>query len=450
MKKQFDLIAIGTGSAASSTASRCRAAGWNVAIIDSLPFGGTCALRGCDPKKVLVGAADLMDWNRRMKGKGVQANDARIDWPALISFKRTFTDPVPPAREKGFADAGIAVFHGRAQFTGPRTVRVNDDELEGRYLMIGAGQKPAELKIPGAQHLLTSDLFLNLDRLPQRVLFIGGGYIGFEFAHVAARAGAQATILHRGPRPLPRFEPDLVDWLVEHTRAIGIDVQLGTEADVVEKSGSAFLIKGSAGSRERAFEADLVVHSAGRVPDIDDLNLEAAGVERDGRGVLVNEFLQSPSNPSVYAAGDAAASGGPSLTPVAGYEGRVVAENLLEGNHRKPEYRGIPTVVFSIPPLASVGLSEREARDRGLKFRARTGMTANWYASRRIGETISGFKTLIEEGTGQVLGAHLLGAHAEEVINLFALAMRSGLPAAALKEMIYAYPTNASNLPYML
>lgn len=194
----------------------------------------------------------------------------------------------------------------------------------------------------------------------------------------------------------------------------------------------------------------MVVHAAGRVPEIDDLNLNTAGVEWDGRGVKVNEFLQSVSNPAVYAAGDAAASGGLPLTPVAGYEGMIVAANLLKGNHQKPNYLGIPTVVFTIPPLASVGLSEREAREQGLKFRVKKEMTSGWYSSRRVGETYSGFKVLVEEGTDRILGAHLLGGQAEEVINLFAVAMRSGMRATDLKDMLFAYPTHGSNLPYML
>ncbi|MBI3670940.1 MAG: NAD(P)/FAD-dependent oxidoreductase, partial [Acidobacteria bacterium] len=187
-----------------------------------------------------------------------------------------------------------------------------------------------------------------------------------------------------------------------------------------------------------------------RVPEIDDLNLDGAGVERSKRGVTVNEFLQSVSNPAVYAAGDAAASGGPPLTPVAGYEGVIVATNLLKGNHEKPKYLGIPTVVFTIPPLASVGLSEQEAREQGLKFRVKKEMTSSWYSSRRVGETYSGFKVLVEESTDRILGAHLLAGQAEEVINLFAMAIRSGMRATDLKHTLFAYPTHGSDLPYML
>jgi glutathione reductase (NADPH) len=199
-----------------------------------------------------------------------------------------------------------------------------------------------------------------------------------------------------------------------------------------------------------AFAADTVVHAAGRVPEIDDMNLVAAGVEWNRRGVKVNEFLQSVSNQSVYAAGDAAASGGPPLTPVASYEGIIVAANLLKGNHKKPNYLGIPTVVFTIPPLAAVGLSETKAREQGLKFQVKKEMTSNWYSSRRVAEKHSGFKVLVEEGTDRVLGAHLLGSQAEEVINLFGVAMRSGMRADDLKHMLFAYPTHGSDVPYML
>src|SRR6266852_1323532 len=450
MKRKFDIVVIGTGSAASAVASRCRSAGWQVAVIDSRPFGGTCALRGCDPKKVLVGAAEALDRVRRMRGKGITAEEIRINWQELMRFKRSFTEPVPKNREEGFAKAGIATFHGRARFVGPPSVQVNDEVLEGRYVIIAAGQKPADLKIVGTEHLTTSEQFLELNELPKRILFIGGGYIAFEFAHVAVRAGAQVTIAHRGPRPLPRFDPDLVDQLVKSSRELGVDVQLGTEVIRIEKSSGQLVVRASASGQPRTFEADMVVHAAGRVPEIDDMNLDAAGVAWDSRGVKVNEFLQSVSNSAVYAAGDAAASGGPPLTPGASDEGISVAANLLKGNSQKPRYVGIPTVVFAIPPLAAVGLSESEAHKQALKFKVKKEMTSNWYSSRRVEEKYSGFKVLVEEGTDRIVGAHLLGSEAEEVINLFGLAMRAGMPAADVKHMVYAYPTRGSDLPYML
>ena len=450
MTKKFDLVVIGTGSAAATVATRCRNAGWEVAIIDSRPFGGTCALRGCDPKKVLVGAADVLDWNRRMKGKGIRAAEARIDWGELMRFKRSFTGPVPKHREESFAKAGLAAYHGRARFVGPTTVQVGEGVLEGRYVLVATGAKPADLKILGAEHLTRSDEFLELEALPPRIVFIGGGYISFEFAHVAARAGSQVTILHRGVRPLSGFHPTLVDQLVERTRALGVQVELETQAEAIERVDAGFTVRASTGGAPRAFEAELVVHGAGRVAEIDDLGLETAGVEWEERGVKVNEYLQSVSNPGVYAAGDAAVSGGLPLTPVAGYEGRIVAANLLEGNQRTADYWGVPTVVFTVPPLASVGLQEERARAQGRRFRTNAQDTSGWYSSRRVGEECSGFVVLIEEATDRILGAHLLGPQAEELINLFALAMRSGLRATELKQMLFAYPTHASDIPYMV
>src|SRR6202051_3386640 len=277
MTRQFDVIAIGTGAAAAAVASRCREAGWRVAIVDSRPFGGTCALRGCDPKKVLVGAAEAFDWARRMKGRGIQAAKLQIDWPELMRFKRSFTEPVPKRREEGFAKAGVAAFHGRARFTGPTTVQVGEETLEGRYVVIAAGQMPADLEIPSAEYLTTSDQFLELDELPRRILFIGGGCIAFEFAHIAALAGSQVTILHRGSRPLALFDPDLVDQLVERTRELGIEVHLGTAAIGIEKSAGELIVRALAGGETVTFQTEMVVHAAGRVPEINDLNLDAVG-----------------------------------------------------------------------------------------------------------------------------------------------------------------------------
>lgn len=357
---------------------------------------------------------------------------------------------MPQNREKGFTKAGIITFHGRTSFLDKTTLEVGDDTLTGRFVHIAAGATPATLNIPGEEHLTTSRQFLEMEQLPKRIAFVGGGYIAFEFAHIAVRAGAEVQIVHSGARPLEGFDPDLVNSLVQATRGLGIDLRLNTSVDSVEKDGDRFVINASTAQGKQTFEADMVVHSAGRVPDIDDMNLEKAGIERDGRGVLVNEYLQSVSNPMVYAAGDAAASGGLPLTPVATMEGHVVASNLLKGNHRKPNQTGVPTVVFTLPPLSSVGLQEEAARQQGLRFTVKHEDTSAWYSSKRVGMKYSGFKTLVEEGSGRILGAHLLGPHAEEVINIFALAIRSGLKADDLKTMIYAYPTSTSDISYMV
>ena len=447
--RTFDLIVIGTGTAASAVASRCRAAKWTVAVVDSRPFGGTCALRGCDPKKVLVGAAEAIEWSRRLEGKGIRSQPS-LDWRDVMAFKRSMIAGIPEKRESGFLKKGIETFHGRAKFTDRTSVSVGADLLGARHVVVASGARPADLGIPGQERVISSEQFLDLGTLPSRIVFIGGGFISFEFAHVAARAGAAVTIVHRDARPLGGFDPDLVDLLVVRTRRLGITVDLETEVNAIEPNATGLSVHVSRGDERRAIEADLVVHGAGRVAAIDDLDLEAAGVRSNSDGVIVDEHLRSISNSSVYAAGDAAATGGPKLTPVAAQHGRVVATNLLEGNSRSFDHSVVPSVVFTIPPLASVGLQEHDARTRGCRFDTRHENTGAWFSSRRIGESTSGFKLLVEQESGQLLGAHVLGPNAEETINLFAMAMQARIPVGAIKDMMFAYPTTGLDIQYMV
>jgi glutathione reductase (NADPH) len=274
--------------------------------------------------------------------------------------------------------------------------------------------------------------------------------ISFEFAHVAVRAGAEVTILHRGRRPLEGFDPDLVSQLVGRTKSLGSRIEVQMQVERIEKSGTKLSIHASSAGGQQVFEVDLVVHGAGRVPEIGDLNLKAAGIQAEERGIRVNEYLQSISNPGVYAAGDAAASGLAPLTPVAVYEGGIVASNLLKGNHRKVEHIVVPTVVFTIPALAAAGLSEEAAQQKGLQFRVNRQDTSGWYSSRRVAEACSGFKILIEDGSDHILGTHLIGPHAEELINIFTLAMQAEIPASQLKRTLFSYPTLSSDVQYML
>lgn len=477
----FDLIVIGTGTAASTTAHECSSAGWKVAIVDSLSFGGTCALRGCEPKKVLVEAAKVVDSAQRHQNNGVLGYDkVHIKWSELMHFKRTFTEPFPKHREDGYKKAGIVPFHGHARFIGSNAVKVEGEEekgndnikkntvLRGRKILVATGAKPMQLNIPGSTNIITtSDQFLEFgeDHLPNRIVFVGGGYISFEFAHIAARAGAKVTILHRGKHPLEHFDPDLVNMLVQRSRDIGIDIHLQSTVEKIDKSSddASYVLQYSNRSivsdnnnhnQNKAtsrIDCDMVVHGAGRIPNVEGLDLAAAGIEHTMQGIRVNEYLQSVSNSSIYAAGDVAASGGLPLTPVATYEGSLTATNLIKGNILKSNYIGLPSVVFTIPPLASVGMQEKEAKEAGLKFRVKHENTASWASSRRIGETCSGFKVLIEEDSNKILGAHILGPHAEEVINIFSMAIRLGLSAKELGDpLLYSYPTNSSDVVYML
>jgi glutathione reductase (NADPH) len=319
-------------------------------------------------------------------------------------------------------------------------------ELKARHIVIATGARPVPLQFLGAEHIITSDRFLELESLPGRILLIGGGYIAAEFSHIAARAGAQVTVLQRADRMLPRFDPDLVDWLMVKFAELGIDVRPRSAVDRIEQTANGLLVHADG---QQSVAADLVVHAAGREPDLGALDLTAAQVTVSKKRLELNEYLQSVSNPLVYAAGDAASIGSP-LTPVSAHDSRVVATNILEGNSRKPDYRGVPSVAFTIPPIASVGLTESQARTQGLKFKVKSENTPNWYTARRLAERVYGYKTLVEEGTGRILGAHIVGPHADEVINLFGLAIRHNLTARDLQTTMFAYPTGASDVGSMV
>jgi len=445
---RYDLVIIGTGTAAMVAAMKVRDAGWTVAVIDEKPFGGTCALRGCDPKKMLVAGAEVVDSIRRMSGNGVEG-EVRIDWPDLIRFKRTFTDPVPEKQERRYHGKGIDTFRGAAQFTGLNTIKVDATELVGRHILIASGAEPMRLGIPGEEYLIDNEGFLAMTSLPQRIVLVGGGYVAAEFSHIAARAGAEVTILHRGPRMLTHFEPELVRWLMDAFEGAGIDVQTSTAVTAIEREREGFKVRAEASGKEVTFPADLVVHAAGRVPAIERLNLSAANIASEQGRLVLNEHLQSVSNPAVYAAGDAAQIG-PPLTPVSSHDAKVVAANLLDGNGHKPDYRGVPSVAFTLPPIAAVGMGEQQAKDSGLRYRVKSERTSGWFTARRLAEPVYGYKTLVEEETGRILGAHLVGPHVDETINVFGLAIRHGLTTDDLKSMMFAYPTGASDIGYML
>jgi glutathione reductase (NADPH) len=450
MDNIFDLVVVGTGAAASTVANRCRAAGWSVAIVDELPYGGTCQLRGCDPKKVLRRGAEVVDAARLLHGKGIADPGLRIDWLSLMRFKRSFTEPVPANKEAALADKGIATYRGTARFVADNALEVGGERLEGRHVIIASGAEPVPLPIAGAEHVTTSDRFLELDQLPRRVLFIGGGYVSFEFAHLATRADAEVVVLDRGERPLKAFDPDLVAKLLKRTRALGIDFRAQAAVEAIERTGAGLRVTAEIDGRSETFEADLVVHGAGRAPALERLDLERGNVRADKKGVAVNQFLQSLSNPRIYAAGDAAATAGALLTPVASLEGAVVAINLLEGNRETPDYTGVPSAVFTIPELTRVGLDEESAREQGLEVEIKTNDMSDWYSVERVGEHYAAAKVLLEKGTSRILGAHLLGPEASELINFFGLAIRTGLTATDLKKLVSAYPSAASDLGYLI
>ena len=450
MTQTHDLLVIGAGMAGVAAANKCASQGWDVAIVDAQPYGGTCALRGCDPKKILRRGAEIIDGARLMRGKGIDDSALRIVWQDLMGHKRGFTDPVPHALERDLASHGVDTLHGQARFLDKSRVDVAGTTVEAGHYLIATGAYPRPLDFPGSEHLIDSADFLNLDALPARILFVGGGFISFEFAHIAARAGSTATVIDRGPRPLKGFDPDLVDLLIERSRQAGIAVRPSTTVTAVARTNTGYQVDLEVDGAPETIECDLVVHGAGREADLAGLDLDAADVDWGPRGVSVTGHLQSTSNPAVYAAGDSADTPGMPLTPVAVFEGKVAASNMVNGTTRTPDYAGVPTAVFTIPELTRVGMLEPEAREKGIDIDVRYSDTSGWYSNYRIGETMAAAKILIDRDTDQVVGAHLLGPEYSELINILGLAMKVGLTTRQLKSMTAAYPTVGSDLGSML
>ena len=450
MTQSYDLIVIGAGMAGVSAANKCASKGWKVAIVDALPYGGTCALRGCDPKKILRRGAEIIDSARLMRGKGIDDGGLSINWVDLMKHKHGFTDPVPQNMEDSLSGNGIDTLHGVARFTDKFSIEIGGTPYEATHFLIATGARPRPLDFPGHEHLIDSTDFLDLEVLPPRILFVGGGFISFEFAHISARAGSAPVIIDRGPRPLKGFDPDLVELLITRGAEAGIELQRSTTITAIEKSESGFQVSAERSGQTETLEFDLVVHGAGRIPELAGLDLDAAGVDWDEHGVHVAAHLQSTTNSAVYAAGDSANTPGMPLTPVAVFESKVAASNLLKGTTTVPDYAGVPTAVFTIPELARVGMLEQEARDQGIDVDVRYNDTSSWYSNYRIGETTAAAKILIDRSSDRIVGAHLLGPEYGELINFLALAMKLELTTRQLKSMTATYPTVGSDLGSML
>lgn len=445
-KTHFDAIIIGSGTSAYYAATGLLKGGKSIAIVDERPFGGTCALRGCQPKKYLVANAEAIASAEHLVGKGIESAP-RTDWKALQALKNEFLDGYPEEALNDWQKEGVATFRHRATLSGPNEVMLDDGrKISAKHVVLATGSSPRPTDIPGSEHVHTSDDFLSLPELPRRITFIGGGYISFEFAHVAARAGAEVTILHRSARPLNGFDPDMVDVVLEASREAGIRVLLEKSPTSVEAAGDALRIKTSSSHN---IETDFIVSATGRVPNLSVLAGDAGEVEHGRRGVAVNEFLQSTTNPAVYAIGDCA-SHGLMLATVGDDHGKVAARNILEGNTTPIDHRVVPSAVFTIPNLATVGFTETQAIEQNLDFRVNRGDTTGWASSKRIGENHGAYKVLIDNKTDLLLGAHLVRHNAAEVINSFALAMAHDIPAATLANFLWAYPTSTSDLKNMV
>lgn len=440
----YDFIAIGGGNAGLAAAHRIARTGRRVALVDKGPVGGLCSLAGCNPKKVLVRATEILEELRHAGEHGIRVSGVEIDWSRVFDRKKTFTDPVPVKTEEGLVKAGIALIRGPARFTSKETLEVAGDELTASGFLIATGSAPRQLSFPGAELVKISDDILDLREVPRDLVVLGAGIVAFEFGQVFARLGSRVTMLHRGDRALSNMDKDLADAVLEHSRTLGVNFVPNAVLRSVRQEDSRLVVEAEVKEGLRSYPADFVLNATGRAPAIESLALEAAGVEVDRKGVVVNEYLRSPGNPRVFAGGDA--HGRRQLSPVASYEGRIVAKNFLKGNVEPVRYDAIPQALYTVPPLAAVGMTEEEARVAGLDIDVVTNDMSEWKVYAIAGKRPARSKVLIEKGSRKILGAHLFGASADEQIHVFAMAIRFGLTAGDLGEMVWAYPTFSSVL----
>lgn len=453
MTKQFDALVVGSGTAGQTVAHRLKDSGFKTGLVEHRERpGGTCALRGCQAKKWFYEGARAVALSRHLSGIGIDS-PARASWLQLRDAKNRFTAKVPSDTVDGLEKAGIDFIRGRARFVGPRDLTVDGRPFSARYIVLATGAVPMPLPIEGAEHMVSSSQFMELPHLPSRIVFIGGGFISFEFAHFAARlgpAGTRCTILEAGSRPLGPFDEEMVDLLVEASRAEEIDVRCDVEITAIGEAQGALTVEAKGGDR---FEADLVVHGAGRSANIDDLELDRAGIESTKKGIDVTDRMAT-TNAHVYAVGDCAAT--VQLARVADAEARVAAADIADRNRggsrdSRMDYAAVPSVLFTYPQVGMVGATERELEEKGVRYQKSFGDHLTWSTYRRVGLMSAAYKILAGE-SGEVLGAHVITDSSTGLINTFKLAMVNRISIETLyrQSVMTPYPSRESDLITML
>lgn len=445
---EFDVFVIGSGIAGQTVAKACVAKGLKVAITDNREFGGTCANRGCDPKKILLGAMEAYELSENLKGKGI-GKPAKINWKQLQKYKRNFTSNIPASTEKSLTELGITLYHQSPKFIDEHTLLVEGKKVVVKKIVIATGLVPRTLTLPGAKHFKESDDFLNLKKLPKKIVFVGGGYIGMEFAHMAARAGAKVTVIDTGKRPLHAFDADLVNELRKYSETLGVNFVFNATPTALKKKRKQLTLTFGLKGETHIIEAEAFFNTAGRVPALAGLDLEKGNVQFGDKGVETNDYLQSTSNPNVYACGDVSDKNLP-LTPLSGRQGYVVAENIINGNDKVLEVPVIPSVVFTLPNFAAVGYSEEEARSRYKNIRVNFKVVTDWFNAKRLNAPLYAFKIIMNDRTGEIVGAHLLGPDAGETINIFTMAINNKMTDRDIKSTIFSYPSWGNDIKSMV
>ncbi len=408
-------------------------------------------MHGCQAKKFFYEAAETVARSNHLQGLGLTKSPG-YSWDDILVQKNKFTAGIPEATVNGLQGVDIDFIPGSAKFVGPQTLEVNGGQIEAQWIILATGAIPMPLPLEGHEHLISSTEFLDLPTLPEIILFVGGGFISFEFAHFAARLGPenrQVVILEAGSKPLGPFDGDMVALLGEASRDEGIEIHSGVQITSITQEGQGYAV---AVKDKGVFQADLVVHGAGRVGDVAGLNLEAGGIEFDRRGIIVDSSMRS-SNPHVFAVGDCANT--IQLARVADREAQVAVQNIVAdkdgGETSSMDYAPVPSLLFTYPQYGMVGKTEAALKHEGTKYYKSFGKNLGWPTYRRVGMKHAAYKILVGEDS-RILGAHFLSDNASGLVNLFRLAMIHGIKVEDLHEqsLVSPYPSRESDVVYML
>ena len=380
---------------------------------------------------------ELFTRARHAKELGIKGTeDLTLDWPAVIARKDEIVKSWSTSKNATPGKLGVPVLHGHASFTAPHEISVDGKTHSAEKFVIATGSKPARPRIPGVEFCITSHELIHLKEQPARMVVVGGGFIGLEFGFALAWAGTKVTILQSGPEIAPALDQEIRALLLESAAKAGIVVKTNVK---VTRIGSDKTVESDIGGRTETFSADQVLLATGRPSNVAPLNPRAAKIELDHSAVKVNEYLQSASAPHIYAVGDSA--GKRQQSPVAWYEGPIAAHNAIKGNERRVDFSVFPTAIFTIPAVGQVGLTEAEALNRGIKAKT-TKLPYEYNPAAGVrNETEGMVKVVYEEGTERILGVHVIGAHAEDTIQIAAMAMKGGLNKSEVGAMHYVFPT---------
>lgn len=440
MAFDFDLFVIGAGSGGVRASRFAAGFGARVAVAESRYLGGTCVNVGCVPKKLLVYGAHVAEELEQARGFGWSLQGAQFDWPTLIANKNREIQRLNGIYRNLLINSGVTLLEGHARILGPHEVEVNGQRHSAAHILIAVGGWPQVPDIPGKELAITSQEAFALEQLPRRVLVVGGGYIAVEFASIFNGLGAQTTLLYRGERFLRGFDEAVRSHLEEELGKKGLDLQFNSDIAAIERQADGSL---RASLRDgRVLEADCVFYATGRRPMLDGLGLENAGVALDARGYIAVDDEYRTSVPSILAIGDVI--GRVQLTPVALAEGMAVARRLFRPEEYRPvDYTLIPTAVFSLPNIATVGLTEQQALEQGHRLKVFESRFRPMKLTLGGGEERTLMKLVVDADSDRVLGCHMVGPDAGEIVQGLAVALKAGATKAVFDETIGIHPTAA-------